>query len=99
MEINEYARLFGNYKEGYYSPGLLCLTADRQIIHGAVEVNEVGNAKAFLRDRTSEKWCIVNGGLGNNQLKTMMMGAVCGDVLALFMNGIILNIVRTKIQS
>ena len=80
MDINEYARMFGDYKQGYHSIGLLCLTADRQIVNGTVEVNEVGNAKAFLRDRTSKKWCIVTGGLGNNQVKTMMMGAVCGDV-------------------
>lgn len=80
MNINEYAKLFGNYREGYHSIGLYCLTADRQITNGTVEVNEVGNAKAFLRDRKTDKWCIVTGGLGNDQAKTMMMGAICGDV-------------------
>lgn len=80
MDINEYASYFGNYKKGFHSIGLLCLTADRQIINGIVEVNEVGNTKAFLRDRLSEKWCIVTGGLGNNEVSTMMMGAICGDV-------------------
>lgn len=80
MDINEYARLFGNYREGFYSSGLLCLTADRQIVNGSIEVNEIGNAKAILRDTITEKWCIVSGGLGNNQIKTMMLGAVCGDI-------------------
>lgn len=80
MDVNEYARMFGNYEEGYHSVGLMCLMADRQIENGTVEVNEVGNAKAFLRDRLSQKWCIVTGGLGNDYVKTMMLGAVCGDV-------------------
>lgn len=80
MDINEYARLFGNYREGYHSIGLYCLTADRQIKNRTVEVNDVGNAKAFLRDKGTGKWCIVTGGYGNDKVKTMMLGAVCGDV-------------------
>lgn len=80
MDINEYARLFGNYREGYHSIGLYCLSADRQVTNGTVEVNEIGNAKAFLRDQNTDKWCIVSGGLGNDQAKTLMMGAICGDV-------------------
>lgn len=80
MDINQYARLFGNYREGYHSIGLYCLTADRQIKNGTVEVSDVGNAKAFIRDKWIEKWCIVTGGFGNDSAKTMMMGAICGDV-------------------
>lgn len=80
MDINDYARLFGDYRRGYYSEGLKCLTADRQILNGTIEVNDVGNTIAFLRDRVSEKWCILTEGLGNNEMRTMMMGAVCGDV-------------------
>lgn len=80
MNIDDYASLFGNYKKVGHSPGLFCLTADRQIKQGTVEVNDVGNAKAFLKDQRTGKWCIVSGGFGNDSIKTMMLGAICGDV-------------------
>lgn len=80
MNINEYVKLFGNYREGYHSIGLYCLTTDRQIKNRTVEVNDVGNTKAFLRDKITGKWCIVTGGYGNDRVETMMLGAVCGDV-------------------
>ena len=80
MNINEYAKLFGDYKDGFNSFGLKCLTADKQVQNGTVEVNDIGNAKAFLKDKQSDKWCLISGGFGNDKVETMMLGAVCGDV-------------------
>ena len=82
MRNEEYLRLWGNPES--FSLGTLAVMADRQIKrglnNGKVLLQEIGNAKAIVKFVPTGKWFLISGGWGNDELRTAMMGAVCGDV-------------------
>ena len=82
MKNEEYLCLWGD--PNWYSPGTNVVMADRQIKrgieNGKVILNEIGNEKAVVKYLPSNKWFLLTGGWGNNQVFTAMMGAACGDV-------------------
>ncbi len=83
MRNAEYLRLFGN--TDCYSMGTAVVTADKQLKRGlkdgTYDVEEIGNAKAIVKDVESGKWFIHFGGFGNDEIYTAMLGAACGDVI------------------
>lgn len=83
MQKKYYLSLWGD--PGLYSMGTSVIMADRQIKRGlrdgSIELTEIGNEKAIVSCRHNGKWFMIAGGWGNNQVYTMMLGAICGDVV------------------
>lgn len=82
MRNEEFLSIWGAPQN--YSPGTAAVMADRQIKRGlekkTVALEEIGNNKARVVYKPTGKWFLIFGGWGNDQLRTAMMGAVCGDV-------------------
>lgn len=82
MRYQEYLSLWGS--PALYSTGMNIVMADRQIKRGmedgTVTLNEIGNAKAIITHMPTGKWFLIAGGWGNDDVSTMMLGAICGDV-------------------
>lgn len=71
--------IFGTEEE--YSKGLECLTADRQLKKGeGLELSWMGNGKTIVREADTGRWYLVRGSYGDDQIETIMLGAICGDV-------------------
>lgn len=82
MRNESYLRLWGNPDR--YSRGMDIVMADRQIKRGmkkgTVTLYEIGNAKAIITHEPTGKWFLIAGGWGNDDVPTMMLGAICGDI-------------------
>ena len=82
MRNEEYLKLWGNTDK--YSKGTQVVMADRQIKrgleNGKVRLEDIGNAKAIVTFVPTDKWFMIYGGWGNDEMYTAMMGAICGDV-------------------
>ncbi len=82
MISDNYLSLWGD-PQGF-SQGTAVVMADRQIKraleNGTAALQEIGNAKAIVKFFPTNKWFLIAGGWGNDQVSTAMMGAVCGDV-------------------
>lgn len=83
MRNFNYLFLFGSPED--YSPGLMSVMADKQILKAyredRVDLEDVGNLKTVVRCYPSQKWFIVYGGRGNDNTFTAMTGAIMGDVI------------------
>ena len=82
MKNEEYLSIFGPVQQ--YSPGTGMVMADRQIKRaiekGSAHLDEIGNLKAVVTFRPTGKWFMLRGGWGNDDVRTVMLGAACGDV-------------------
>lgn len=82
MKNESYIKLWGPIQQ--YSPGTAVIMADRQIKQAieknTVSIDEIGNTKAVVKCKDSQKWFFISGGWGNNDVHTAMLGAACGDV-------------------
>jgi len=82
MYNRDYISLWGNPVR--FSRGFAVTMADKQIKrgikNGELSLQEIGNAKAVVRDDNTGKWFMIGGGWGNDKVFTAMMGAACGDV-------------------
>ena len=78
----DYISLWGNPVR--FSRGFGVTMADKQIKrgikNGELSLQEIGNAKAVVRDDNTGRWCIISGGWGNDRVFTAMLGAACGDI-------------------
>lgn len=83
MLFDSYLSLWGPVEK--HSRGTAVVMADRQIKRalkkGTVLFDDsMGNAKAVVTWRETEKWFMITGGWGNDNVYTAMIGAACGDV-------------------
>ena len=83
MRNENYLSLWGSVQQCSY--GTAAVMADRQIKRaiqrGTVLFDEsMGNTKAVVKYIPTGKWFMLHGGWGNDDVKTAMMGAACGDV-------------------
>lgn len=84
MRNQYYLSLWGD--TNYFSPGTASVMADRQIKrsleNGTIDFDEsMGNGKAVVTYKPTGKWFMISGGWGNDNVRTAMMGAACGDVV------------------
>lgn len=82
MKNESYIKLWGPIQQ--YSPGTAVIMADRQIKRAieknTVCIDEIGNTKAVVKCKDTQKWFFISGGWGNNDVHTAMLGVACGDV-------------------
>ena len=82
MYREDYIALWGNPVR--FSRGYGVTMADKQIKRGIksgeLSLQEIGNAKAVVRNENTGKWFMISGGWGNDRVYTAMMGAACGDI-------------------
>ena len=83
MRNYNYLLLFGSPED--YSPGLMSVMADKQILESfheeRVDLEDVGNLKTVVRCCHSPKWFIADRGHGTDNIFTAMTGAIMGDVI------------------
>ena len=82
MYAKDYIALWGNPVR--FSRGYAVTMADKQIKRGIkkgeLSLQEIGNAKAVVRNDNTGKWFMISGGWGNDRVFTAMLGAACGDI-------------------
>ena len=78
----DYISMWGNPVR--FSRGYGVTMADKQIKRGIkkgeLSLQEIGNAKAVVRNENTGKWFMISGGWGNDSVFTAMLGAACGDI-------------------
>ena len=82
MYNTDYISLWGNPVR--FSRGYGVTMADKQIKRGVkkgeLSLQEIGNAKAVVRNDNTGKWFMISGGWGNDRVYTAMLGAAVGDI-------------------
>lgn len=80
-DIYQYASRFEGYRKDFHSYGLYCLTTEMQIRNKTVTVQNTPDRMALLKDTHTGKWCIIDDTYQSDHIRTMMLGAVCGNVI------------------
>ncbi len=83
-DIYEYIGRFGDYRKDFHSYGLYCLTTKAKLHTDSVALQNMSDGKSLLRDIHTGKWCIIDDTYHSDHVRTMMLGAVCGNIIGSF---------------